>query len=41
MLDIYCSISVDRENQNSIKEQELLSKEFVETKGLNYPADID
>lgn len=41
MLAIYCRISVDRENQKSIKEQELLGKEFAETNSLNYQIYVD
>tara|TARA_R110002049_G_scaffold304273_2_gene499345 strand:+ start:2640 stop:4214 length:1575 start_codon:yes stop_codon:yes gene_type:complete len=36
MLGIYCRISVDREGEKSIKEQELLGKEFAEANGLIY-----
>lgn len=41
MLAIYCRISVDRENQKSIKEQELLGQEFAKTNGLDYQIYID
>lgn len=41
MLAIYCRISVDRENQKSIKEQELLGKEFAQTHNLNYEIYVD
>lgn len=41
MLGIYCRISVDRENQKSIKEQELLGKEFAQKNGLKYKVYID
>ncbi|WP_299161941.1 recombinase family protein [uncultured Eudoraea sp.] len=41
MLAIYCRISVDRENQKSIKEQELLGIEFATANNLNYNIYID
>jgi len=41
MLAIYCRISVDRENQKSIKEQELLGKEFADSNGLDYKTYVD
>ncbi|WP_282118054.1 recombinase family protein [Maribacter aquivivus] len=41
MLAIYCRISVDRENQKSIKEQELLGKEFAKTNSLDFEIYVD
>lgn len=41
MLGIYCRISVDRENQKSIKEQELLGKEFAAKNKLPYQIYVD
>ena len=41
MLGIYCRISVDRENQKSIKEQQLLGKEFAQRNGFQFKEYID
>lgn len=41
MLGIYCRISVDRENQKSIKEQQLLGREFAKKNGFQFKEYID
>jgi DNA invertase Pin-like site-specific DNA recombinase len=41
MLAIYCRISVDRENQKSIHEQESLGKEFAKENNLKYQTYTD
>ncbi|WP_228235888.1 recombinase family protein [Allomuricauda sp. M10] len=41
MLGIYCRISVDRENEKSIKEQQLLGQEFAKKNGFQFKDYID